>query len=108
MSVNQNFPATVEMAAKQGMALLDEHGRREVAKIGIFNPHMKYDTDFLSVIGGGLGIVDGGNLRLVRDIIENHADKMHFLEIQEGAVDVNTVMRIVMAAISQEAQRTAE
>ncbi|UXU87590.1 hypothetical protein [Burkholderia sp. S-53] len=101
--MDRKLPGNLDAAAKFGLKLLDEKSRREVSKIGIFNPHMKYETDFMMVIGGGLGIVDRQNIDLLRDIENNHSDQLHFLELQEGEVDVEVAMRIVMAAISREA-----
>ncbi|KWN20335.1 hypothetical protein WM21_03955 [Burkholderia ubonensis] len=64
---------------------------------------MKYETDFMMVIGNGLGIIERQNIDLLRDIEKNHSDQLHFLELQDGEVDVGAAMRIVMAAISREA-----
>ncbi|WP_157654808.1 hypothetical protein [Burkholderia ubonensis] len=101
--MDRKIPGNLEAAAKFGLELLDEKSRREVSGIGIFNPHMKYETDFLMVIGNGLGIVDKKNVDLFRDIEKNHSDQLHFLELQDGGVGVEAAMRIVMAAISREA-----
>ncbi|WP_157661059.1 hypothetical protein [Burkholderia ubonensis] len=101
--MDRKLPGNLEAAAKFGLELLDEKSRREVAGIGIFNPHMKYETDFMMVIGNGLGIIERQNIDLLRDIEKNHSDQLHFLELQDGEVDVGAAMRIVMAAISREA-----
>lgn len=104
--MDRKLPDNLEMAAKFGLALLDEKGRREVSRMEIFNPHMRYETDFMSVIGVGLGIVGRENIALLRDIANNHSDQLHFLEMQDGEVDVDAAMRIVMAAISREVLKT--
>ncbi|WP_269507036.1 hypothetical protein [Burkholderia sp. IMCC1007] len=101
--MNRKLPGNLEAAAKSGLELLDEKGRREVSIIAVFNPHMRYETDFMAVIGKGLGIVDRKNIDLLRDIEKNHSDQLHFLELQDGGIDTEAAMRIVMAAISREA-----
>jgi hypothetical protein len=99
------YPETLEAAVTAGLDLLDARGRHEIAGIGIFNPHMKYKTDFFSIIGLGMGIVNRENVDLMRDIEKNHIDEIHFIEIDDGGIDFDAVMRVVMAAISREASK---
>lgn len=97
------LPNTLEEAIVYGLQLLSVDSKRELAKIGPFNPHAKYETDFLAIIGSELGILDGTNQRLLQDIAAHHADDLHFLETDGKSVEPSASMRVLLTAMSRAA-----
>ena len=93
------LPPNLSEAVTFGLDLLDDSSKRELALVGYVDPHTKYSTDFIRVIGKGLGIFDSSNQSLILDLAENHNEGLHFLELgPEGASREGTV-RMVLAAM---------
>jgi hypothetical protein len=95
------MPNTLEEAVIFGLNLLNDHSKRELAKIGWVDPHTKYETDFIGIVGAGLGILDKTNQQLLRDIAVNHADSLHFLETEGSIVEPDAAIRVVLSAMSK-------
>jgi hypothetical protein len=99
--MSKHLPSSLNDAVGFGLSLLADQDKRELASMGMFNPHMQYDTDFAEIIGVGLGISNGENLSLLRDIATNHVDELHFLEIDGESVEVDAALRVVLSAMSK-------
>lgn len=97
------LPKTLEEATVYGLQLLSVDSKRELARIGLFNPHAKYETDFLAIIGSGLGIMDGTNSQLLQDIAAHHSDALHFLESDGKSVEPDAAIRVLLTAMSKAA-----
>lgn len=100
--MNKMMPNTLEEAVAFGLKLLNDQSKRELAKIGCVDPHTKYGTDFIEIIGAALGIFDKTNEQLLRDIAVNHADSLHFLETDGSIVEPDAAIRVVLCAMSKE------
>ncbi|SAL02593.1 hypothetical protein AWB80_08394 [Caballeronia pedi] len=100
-----NIPTTLDASVEFGLTLLDAKGRSELATMGLFNPHMKYETDFVKIIGSKLGIIDGSNQELLRDIAIKQGDNLHFLEIEGDSIEPAAAMRILLTAMSEKAAK---
>lgn len=103
--MNKYLPSSLSEAVDFGLILLAEQSKQELARIDFFNPHMQYETNFAEIIGEGLGIANGENSLLLRDIATNHVDELHFLETDGETVEVDAALRVVLAAMSKAAAK---
>ncbi|MBK4738026.1 hypothetical protein [Noviherbaspirillum pedocola] len=99
--MNNITPNTLGEAIIFGLKLLDDDSKRELAKIGWVNPHTKYETDFIGIVGAALGILDKTNQSLLQDIATNHADCLHFLDTDGSLVEPDAAIRVVLSEMSK-------
>ena len=95
------MPKTLEEAVIFGLNLFDDQSKRQLAEIGWVDPHTKYNVDYIGIIGAGLGILDGRNQNLLRDIAVNHADALHFLETDGSIVEPDAAIHVILSAMSK-------
>ncbi len=99
------LPSNLVEAVAFGLNLLDDDSKRELALVGYVDPHTKYSTDFIQVLGKGLGIFDSSNHALFLDVAVNHSEDLHFLELGPEGESQEGTIRIVLAAMVDQLRR---
>ena len=92
----------LNQAVATALSLLNDESKRELSLLSYVDPHTKYRTEFISLVGSGLGLFDGSNQPLLEDIVRNHAEKLHFLDLGPEGVSAQAAIRIVLAEMSDE------
>jgi hypothetical protein len=98
-----NLPKTFDEAVEVALNMLDASERSELSKIEMVNPHARYRTDFIQLVGNRLGLLDGSNVDLLKHIAVNQASSLHFLEIEGGVVEPMAAVRVVLAEMARRA-----
>ena len=93
-------PLNLAEATEFCINILDEETKGELAGIGFYNPHMKYKTDFERTISEILGLTSTDAHSLLLDIAVNHAEKLHFLEVDGGLATPDAALRVIVNAIA--------
>lgn len=94
-------PVDLAEAVLIGIGSLSNDSKAELLAMGTFNPHLKYDTDFINVVGSAVGIIDKENARLLQDIAVNHADQLHFLETDGETVEIQAAIRVILLEMAR-------
>lgn len=97
--MTSTLPTNLNQAVTTSLALLNDESKRKLAMIGYVDPHTKYQTEFIAVVGEELGIFDGSNQALLEDVAENYVDRLHFLELADPEALGQATTRIILAAM---------
>jgi hypothetical protein len=95
------LPSTFLDAVQVGLSAMTPEQRVEFEQAGFYaDPHTKYRTNFDRCVAEAVGLSDGRNESLLRDVALTRSDELHFLEVDDGRTTPQGALRVVLSGIA--------